>query len=256
MKTTVQSRLTAAGIHFLASVFLFSILLLIIINIWYPQPYFSASGGWQGLKIVALVDLVLGPLITLAIFNSNKPKKVLAQDLGIIIIIQLAALFYGIHTIYSQRPVGIVFWEGKFSTISAQAMDNQGVDPSTFQQFSNQSPPIIYAEKPTSVKGLTDLLKVIKDQKIPPTQQLNLYRSINNFLPQVLEHSIDINEIISHNSDMAEQLQSLLKQTKTKKPDNSYLVLESKYQNIILVFSANAEIIGYLKAPYKKIKLI
>jgi hypothetical protein len=252
MKTTVQSRITAAGIHFLASVFLFSILLLIIINIWYPQPYFSASGGWQGLKIVALVDLVLGPLITFAIFNSNKPKKVLAQDVGIIVIIQLAALFYGIHTIYSQRPVGIVFWEGKFSTISAQAMDDQGVDLNTFKQFSNQSPPIIYAEKPTSVEGLTALLKVIKEQKIPPTQQLNLYRSINNFLPKVLEHSIDINEIISHNSDMAEQLQSLLKQTKTKKPDNSYLVLESKYQNIILVFSANAEIIGYLKAPYKK----
>lgn len=252
MNTSVKSRFSAAGIHFLASLFLFSILLFIIIYIWYPQPYFSASGGWQGLKIVALVDLVLGPLITLAIFNSNKAKKVLAQDLGIIVIIQLAALFYGIHTIYSQRPVAIVFWEGKFSTISAQAMDKQGINTNTLQQFSNQSPPLIYAEKPTSVDGLEDLLNVIKTKKIPPTEQLNLYRPIKSFLPNVLEHSVDINEIISHNSDMAEQLQNLLKQTKTKKPDNSYLVLESKYQNIILVFSANAEIIGYLKAPYKK----
>ena len=69
MNQSIKSRLSAAGIHFIESLVIISLLVTIVIMLWYPQPYFSASGGWQGLRIVALVDLVLGPLITFAIFE-------------------------------------------------------------------------------------------------------------------------------------------------------------------------------------------
>ncbi len=252
MKTPLNSRLTAAGIHFLASLSLFSILLFIIFKLWFPQPYFSASGGWQGLKIVALVDLVLGPLITLAIFNTNKPKKVLAQDLGIIVIIQLGALIYGIYTIHSQRPVAIAFYESKFYSIPAQALDKQSFDLKNLSELSDHSPAMIYVDKPIAIDDINAMVKIVIDQKIPPTQQVNLYRSIKPNFSKILKHSIKIKEIITRNPDMAEQLQVLLKQTKTKQPDNYYLVLESKYQNVILIFSKKTELIGYLKAPYKR----
>lgn len=252
MKATHKSRFTAAGIHFLSSLLIFSVLLWIIIKIWYPQPFFSASGGWQGLKIVALVDLVLGPLITLVIYNTTKPKKELVQDIGIIVIIQLAALSFGIHTIYSERPVVLAFWEHAFYTIPASALKKQGVDVDNLQQFSDQKPAMIYAEKPVTVKGLEAMLKVTLDQKIPPTQQLSLYRPFQAYSQQALQHSVNISEIISINKNMATQLQGLLKETKTQQKDNYYLALKSKYQNIILVFNAKAEQIGYLKAPYIK----
>jgi len=252
MKTTLKSRFTAAGLHFLGSILLFSFLLWVIIKIWYQQPFFSASGGWQGLKIVALVDLVLGPLITLIIYNVNKPKKVMLADLSIIVILQLAALGYGISTIYTQRPVALAFWEQEFYTIPAQALEKQGINLATLGQFSDLSPAMIYVEKPTESDQLKAMLKVIVDQKIPPTEQLNLYRPINSYLPEVLKHSINIDEVIKKNTDMAGQLETLLKETNTKQSENNYLVLKSKYQNIVLVFSSKSIMIGYLKAPYKK----
>lgn len=252
MKTTLKSRFSAAGIHFLGSLILFSLLLWIIIKIWYSQPFFSASGGWQGLKIVALVDLVLGPLITLIIFNTNKAKKVMMTDISIIVIIQLAALVYGIHTIYTQRPVALAFWEKEFYTIPAEVLEKQGINLATLKQLSDLSPAMIYIEKPTDPDQLKTMLKVILEQQIPPTQQLNLYRPMKSYLPEVLKQSINIDEVIRKNIDMAGQLETLLKDTNTKQNENYYLVLKSKYQNIVLVFSAKSKMIGYLKAPYKR----
>lgn len=118
MPTLLRSRLIAASLHFLASLSIFMLLLLIVIKLWYPQPHFSASGGLQGLTIIALVDLVLGPLITLIIYNVTKPKKELIIDLSIIILIQLSALFYGMHTVYTQRPVALAF--GRVNSIPYQ----------------------------------------------------------------------------------------------------------------------------------------
>ena len=55
---------------------------------WYPPPYFRFDGGWQVLRLVAVVDVVLGPLLTLVVYRRG--KKGLAIDLSIIGGVQLA----------------------------------------------------------------------------------------------------------------------------------------------------------------------
>lgn len=70
-----MTKITATTNHLLLSVVIFSLLFGILIFFWYPSPYFSASGGWEGLKIAAAVDLVLGPILTLIVFNTKKANK-------------------------------------------------------------------------------------------------------------------------------------------------------------------------------------
>jgi hypothetical protein len=253
MLVSYKSRLVAAGVHFLCSLVIFSLLLFLVIKVWYPQPYFSAAGGWQGLKIVALVDLVLGPLVTLIIFSPKKPAKELLLDMSVIVAIQLSALAYGVYTVYTQRPVAAVFWESKFYTVPASAFAQQGLDIAMLDEFSKQRPALIYVQKPASVAELQAMMQVISEQRIPPTQQVDLYRAIDSYKQAILQHSIDIDEIIRHNADMAEQLQSILSEQQAEKTDYFYVVLESKYQNIIFVLNADAEQVGFLKAPYKAV---
>jgi len=57
--------------------------------------------------LVLIVDVCLGPLLTLAVFDPK--KKELKRDLSIILLIQLSALFYGIYTVSVARPAYIVF---------------------------------------------------------------------------------------------------------------------------------------------------
>lgn len=104
-----RSRLRAAGIHFCASLVVAALAALLVFLVWYPYPYREISGGRELFVLLVSVDVVLGPLITLVIFNTGKPKKELWRDLAIVIAIQLAALGYGLWTVFVARPVHLVF---------------------------------------------------------------------------------------------------------------------------------------------------
>ncbi|MGI1678429.1 MAG: hypothetical protein K6L75_06850 [Cellvibrionaceae bacterium] len=96
------NRWQAFGLHLLASFIIFIALYLIITKIWYPGVFIH-MGGWQGIKLIAGVDLVLGPLLTLIIFNPL--KKSLKLDLSIIWFLQVACLSAGLWALESQRPL-------------------------------------------------------------------------------------------------------------------------------------------------------
>ena len=56
-----MSKKNAFLIHLGASFLVFIILLLMIIYVWYPAPYFDASYRMKWITVIAFVDLVIGP---------------------------------------------------------------------------------------------------------------------------------------------------------------------------------------------------
>ena len=113
------SRAQAFCLHLTLSLLVFSALVFAMLRHWFPGGLFALDGGWEGLKLVAMVDLVLGPALTLLLYRPGKPK--LALDMGLIAAFQIAALGYGFAATYQQRTVAIVFADGRFNTVSAQA---------------------------------------------------------------------------------------------------------------------------------------
>ena len=83
------TRLNAFLIHFSISLVIFFILLYFILVQWYPQPLFSTDGGWRVIRIIAVVHLMLGPLLTLIVFKPG--KKGLKFDLSMIALVQVLA---------------------------------------------------------------------------------------------------------------------------------------------------------------------
>ena len=69
--------------------------------------------------LVTSVDVVLGPLLTFAVFNLSKGWPHLRRDLAVIGLLQAAALIYGLHTVYVVRPVATVFEVDRFRVIAA-----------------------------------------------------------------------------------------------------------------------------------------
>ncbi len=65
----------AFAIHLTASVTIFLIFLGIMFFVWYPAPYFEIDGGWRVLRILAGVDVVLGPLLTLIVFEPGSYRR-------------------------------------------------------------------------------------------------------------------------------------------------------------------------------------
>ena len=249
-----KQKLGATAIHFFGSLVIFSFFTLILLFFWFPEPYFSASGGQQGIIIVALIDVVLGPILTFIVFNLKKPRQELIRDLGIIILLQLAALFYGIYTVYGQRPVAVVFWENKFFTVPAKELTGQFSGNIKLQEIlAKPALPFVYVQRPQTAEEHKELIDTVQQTRVPPHHQIDKFSPIDSHFDEIKKHSIDIKEILAHNSEMDQKLKKILMDTQTSLENNIYIVLESKYQNIILVFDQGGKQLGYIKAPFKEL---
>ena len=98
-----KDRLRASGLHFCISLCIAALAAMLVFFVWYPAYYREVSGGRDLFLILVAVDVVLGPLITLVIFNRAKPWPVLARDLAVIALLQLVALGYGMWTVFVAR---------------------------------------------------------------------------------------------------------------------------------------------------------
>jgi len=115
------NRYQAALGHLSLSLIVFAILGYLVYFCWYPQPLFAIDAGWQGLRIIAFVDFVLGPFITLFIFNPK--KKELFKDLAIIALIQISALSYGTYHVYQSRPAIVVYADNQYRTVALSQLE-------------------------------------------------------------------------------------------------------------------------------------
>ncbi len=248
-----KHRFTAALIHFLISCLIFSAFVSTLLLIWYPAPYFAASGGWQGLRLVAAVDLALGPLLTLILYNTSKSGRELFTDLAIVAMIQISALIWGIIAVYEQRPVAAVFWGGSFYTVPAEALTNQGEDLQQLKSFTGtgKGPVYVYAQPPVSALEHELMLQEMSEKRVPPHEQPQRYRVLEDHFAELQRASVNITEIISNNETMGERLTEILQATSTTIEDNYYVSLVSRYRNIVLVFSRQNQLIGMLNAPLK-----
>ena len=116
-----MSRWRASGIHLLLSVFIAVAVVAAMLSLWYPWPLFEAAGGSGLIFILVCVDVVVGPLVTLVIFKAG--KRGLRFDLTAIAVLQLAALVYGLHTVFLARPVYLVYNVDRFTLVTAAELD-------------------------------------------------------------------------------------------------------------------------------------
>ena len=112
-------RARAAGIHLLLSAVVAAAAAGLVFGVWFPGIYRLVAGGRDLFVLITSVDVVLGPLLTFAVFDLKKGWPHLRRDLAVIGLIQLAALVYGLHAVYQSRPVAMVFETDRFRVITA-----------------------------------------------------------------------------------------------------------------------------------------
>ncbi len=188
------AKLKAFGIHFAISFSIFLVLLYFIVFHWYPQPFFSTDGGWQGIRLIIFVDLVLGPALTFIVFNPNKALKLLKIDLSIIALCQIAALTWGVWAVHNERPYIVVFADGIFYPLSYYQLNETGLKNKDINKLSSDSHPIkIYIDIPTEPNEYMRLL-----QKATATQPIHFmgdrYETFDKTkLKNIAHYSIDMN---------------------------------------------------------------
>jgi len=142
-----KDRLRASGIHLGASLLVAVLAALLVFGLWYPYPYREISGGRDLFVILIAVDVVIGPLITLAVFDRRKPWRELRRDLATVAALQVAALGYGMWSVAVARPVHLVFEIDRFRVVHAVDVpqDLQGREPPQVKAMPWTGPTLLAA---------------------------------------------------------------------------------------------------------------
>ncbi len=222
-----MTKARAFAIHLTASVTIFLIFLGIMFFVWYPAPYFEIDGGWRVLRILAGVDVVLGPLLTLIVFEPGKWG--LKFDMTCIIVMQLGALLYGGVIIYQQRPAFIVFVVDRFTTIPASEIDPAQLKHPKLQHPPGTRPFLAQAHFPEDPKARQDLMFAVltghaKDIEFHP----ELYEPYRPDLQHLRTRSVDIQQLTARDPKAQSAVERFIARQGGRLEDYLYLPLKGK----------------------------
>ncbi|MBX2836336.1 MAG: hypothetical protein KTR35_05745 [Gammaproteobacteria bacterium] len=242
----------AFAIHLVLSLLIFSTLVFTMLVFWFPGKLFYLDGGWQGLKIVALIDIVLGPAMTLFLFKPG--KKSLVFDMSVIASIQIAALVFGFYTTYQQRTVAIVFSHEGFSTVSATAhkeaneqLLQKSKEPSLVSEFDAGRPALLSTPLPNADnfgKFMADLLNGLPE----PHERSDRYSLLKDHSEEVAKrsHNAEALDVLPH----AEAIYAALEKHDRSLNDTEVVPFKTRYASGELLFDPlNVKIIDYIPKP-------
>ena len=116
-----------AGRHLLISLLIALASAAVVFGLWYPAPYRQLLQVDHIYLLVLAVDVVCGPLLTLVLASPKKSRRERWLDFSLIGVIQLAALAYGMHSVWAGRPVALVFEVDRLVVVTANELQQGGL---------------------------------------------------------------------------------------------------------------------------------
>jgi hypothetical protein len=188
MSSPLKSRFLAAAIHLMLSLAVAAAAAGLVFGIWYPYPYREISGGRHLFLIVMAVDVIMGPLLTLVVFNRNKPSSELRRDLTVIGILQVSALAYGLWTVAIARPVHLAFEIDRFRVVHAMEIPEEEMDlaPPEFRRLPWTGPTLLSVRDFKSQQEGSDATLAAL-QGVPLGARPSLWQQYEEAKPQILK---------------------------------------------------------------------
>ena len=244
----VKDRLGASGIHLGISLCVAVFAAALVFGLWYPYPYGEISGGRELFFLVVAVDVIMGPLITLAIFNRAKPRRELLIDFTVVGLLQLAALGYGLWTVFAARPVHLVFEYSRMTVVHAIDVDADllAKAPTSLQKLPVTGPTVIalrpFKNPAEQFDATTAALK-----GFPLAARSDLWQAYEPARADVLKEAKPVAELRARFSNQAAQIDLAIAATGRPVTDLRYLpLLSRKTAWTVLLDTTTAEPLGYL----------
>jgi hypothetical protein len=244
------TRWKAFAVHLSISAMIAMIVVSTMYFVWYPEPLFEAMGGNDLAVLIVGVDVILGPIVTLIVFNPAKSRRVLRMDLAVIALAQLSALVYGVHIVAVARPVYVVFSVDRFDVVSANDLFKEDLDQVKRPEFRSMPwgrPRVISVGMPTTAE---EQLRVIQwaasgmDLQVFP----QYYRPYPELAPLALKRARPLAELRKRHPDVQAEIDAALAALGRREEDTRFLPLKARKRDMVVLLDARTgEVAGYAK---------
>lgn len=233
---TALNRFQAFSIHFFVSSIIALLSAGLVFLLWYPGLLAAATGVTKVFLILLIVDVVLGPVITLIIFNPKKEE--LKRDLFIVFLIQIAALLYGLHTVFIARPVYIVFSVDCFELVYANDLSEEKLKKATNKQFQSlplMGPELIAVRRPTEASERTKILFSSLQGGDDLPQLPEYYVSYGEKKVEVIKQIQPFSHLYPFNKDREREVDQLQQKYALQKIGAGYLPLKARVRDLTII---------------------
>jgi len=240
-----MNRISAFLLHLGISLVIFAVLGYLIVFHWYPDFFFQTDGGWEGIRIIALVDLVLGPTLTLIVFKAGKPG--LKFDLSAIATLQAVCLAAGIYIVYSERPLAIVYTDGYFHSVSADDFRKIDAPIPDLSHFPGDTPKWVAIGLPEDIESLYEIRSKAYKAGIPMRMLVEHYKP---FEGSDIDLERDPYPLESKDGEQLAELTDFLNEFGGQADDYSYFPLGARHGYALIALRAtDLELVGVVSSP-------
>ena len=241
-------RAKAAGIHLGISLAVAALAAMLVFGAWYPYPYREISGGRELFLILVTVDVILGPLVTFAIFNRAKPRNELRRDLALVALVQLLALGYGLWTVFVARPVHLVFEIDRFRIVHAIDVPSDLMDkvPAGIDALPLDGPTMLSLRPFRSRQEESDATLVAL-QGISLAARPDLWQPYEAGRAQVLRAAKPVDQLKTRFGPHAAAIDAVLRRAGRQAAGTAYLPLAGRKAFwTVFVDPATADVVGFI----------
>ena len=244
----VLNRFKASALHLFSSFLVGGMAASCVFFVWYPQAL-AASCGVSNIFLMMLgIDVVLGPIFTLLVFNPA--KKSLRFDMAVILSIQVAALSYGMYSVFVARPGYVVFYADRFDLVLANDIGADKlakVQDSRFKRLSWTRPPLVGVSVPSSGKGQEKILfRALAGEGDAP-QYPEYYVPYVSRKTEVLERLHPLSELLKTNPGRLAEIEALERRYSERVGGVGFLPLKGKVKDLaVIVARDTAEVLEFV----------
>ena len=243
-------KLKALAVSLSVFAFFGGMLFLLNYGVLYPDFLFELDGGIQGLQLVLAVDLVLGPVLAFIIYNPDKPRREQLMDIGLVAIIQFSAMLWGSYQVWSQRPVAVVFGDGRFVSLTADSIASQQKVPGDLQVYSEGEPPFIYRRDPVGPDEVGRMIRMMLVESVPPEAQVWLFEPYESSRDKVFTNSKAVRAYLE--TSFQEGWGAWRRANESVLPERCrFAFFQGRFANAVLIFNAEGLYLGYVQLPGK-----
>lgn len=251
----ISSRLAAsvrpAILHLGVSTGVALVAAVLIFLVWYPGELAAAQGVNRLVLILIGVDVALGPVITLIVFDRR--KKYLWVDLMTIAAVQTAALLYGMVTIFEGRPAYIVFNVDRFDVVQAQEIDQTSLERAREAGHSGISwlgPRWVAAKNPSDPVERNELIFSSAAGGPDLPQLPHLFVSLEVDHPQMALHLRPVHDLKSAAEIGGLDWEAMVARAGRPEPELGYLPMRARTKDgAVILDRNNMEILSIWLVP-------
>ena len=230
------NRYQAFGLHLLGSVSVAFFSSALVFLVWYRWPLAAATGVTEIFAMLLAIDVVIGPCVTLIVFNPKKKK--LKYDLAIVTVLQIAALLYGLHAVFIARPVYLVFNADRFDLVYANDLTVEKLRTVTDPRFKSIplfGAKVVAAQSPDDVKARNKILfnALQGGDDLPQLPQYYVPYVDEKIQVQKRIHSLE--ELKSFNKDDKKKIEAIMEKYASIQGGIGFLPLKGKTKDLTVI---------------------